>query len=407
MSLDRFYAHVSKADIEGNIMNREKAERFYRQKFDELGLANSFEYIGRDWSSHKGRKVTARCKTCGEVFTSWEFDEIKKGRQQAMHCPSCGISSDGSEVFSRTEKAKQAAELYVQGYEQTEIAEMLGITVWQVGTAAKSYCVVDPDRKYRATRKANQHRKEEAERKITEHLKRNGFEYLGGYTDKKVRVQCNEHHSFEISAEYAGRITDCPECQKLETLKAKEQRREKARQEAETRRIERQWYRAMHPPKNYYSEIREAKLNETGVCEICGKPYTVREYMASTGSSYARDIGVCSLECRKIRQKNSVKEAHKGRQDSHRHRAKCFGCEYDGSITLAKLIKRDGLRCALCGEMCDMNDHSWSEYSGPMYPSIDHIIPMSKGGGHVWGNVQIAHIICNSYKGNTQKAVIT
>jgi 5-methylcytosine-specific restriction endonuclease McrA len=54
--------------------------------------------------------------------------------------------------------------------------------------------------------------------------------------------------------------------------------------------------------------------------------------------------------------------------------------------------------------MCDWNDHSWSEYSGPLYPSIDHIVPMSKGGDHVWNNVQVAHIICNSYKGNTEEA---
>lgn len=54
----------------------------------------------------------------------------------------------------------------------------------------------------------------------------------------------------------------------------------------------------------------------------------------------------------------------------------------------------------ICGQMCDWNDHSWSKYSGPLYPSIDHIVPMSKGGGHVWENVQVAHIICNSEKGD-------
>ena len=43
------------------------------------------------------------------------------------------------------------------------------------------------------------------------------------------------------------------------------------------------------------------------------------------------------------------------------------------------------------------------DWSGPMYPSIDHIIPMSKGGGHIWSNVQVAHIICNSIK--SDKAV--
>lgn len=89
----------------------------------------------------------------------------------------------------------------------------------------------------------------------------------------------------------------------------------------------------------------------------------------------------------------------------HKCRAIKYGCEYDSKITLKKLIKRDGLQCAICGGVCDWNDHSWSEYSGPTYPSIDHIIPMAKGGGHTWDNVQVAHMICNSRKGDKVEAI--
>ena len=115
--------------------------------------------------------------------------------------------------------------------------------------------------------------------------------------------------------------------------------------------------------------------------------------------------GVCSAECKKEKTKRQLREAHRGRRDGHRHRAKKYGCEYDPTVKLDKLIERDGLRCAICGQMCDPNDHSWSKYSGPMYPSIDHIIPMSKGGGHTWDNVQVAHIICNSEKGDSTEEV--
>ena len=37
---------------------------------------------------------------------------------------------------------------------------------------------------------------------------------------------------------------------------------------------------------------------------------------------------------------------------------------------------------------------------GAMYPSIDHVKPISKGGLHEWGNVQLAHFSCNSKKGD-------
>lgn len=157
----------------------------------------------------------------------------------------------------------------------------------------------------------------------------------------------------------------------------------------------------------YYSKVHEEFLNRSGTCEICGKSYTVREYAESCGTRYAVDNGVCSAECRRLKKRRMERESRhrRGVRDSHRHRAAKYGCAYDPSVTLKKLIERDGLRCAICGEMCDLEDRSWTEWSGPKYPSIDHIIPMSKGGGHVWGNVQVAHIICNSYKGDTQKAV--
>ena len=45
-------------------------------------------------------------------------------------------------------------------------------------------------------------------------------------------------------------------------------------------------------------------------------------------------------------------------------------------------------------------DENNSFIAGNDYPSIDHIIPISKGGQHTWDNVQLAHMICNSIKNN-------
>mgnify|MGYP002522655975 CR=1 FL=1 len=148
-----------------------------------------------------------------------------------------------------------------------------------------------------------------------------------------------------------------------------------------------------------YEKQHEEYLNRTGTCEICGKFYNVREYVASCGLKKASDNGVCSKSCRDEKTRRIMRACHKGRRDGHRERARKFNCEYDPSVDLKRLIERDGLRCAICGEMCDLEDHTWTDYAGPRHPSIDHIIPMSKGGGHIWGNVQVAHIMCNSEKG--------
>ena len=149
-----------------------------------------------------------------------------------------------------------------------------------------------------------------------------------------------------------------------------------------------------------YHINREKKLDEVFVCKICGKEYTPRQYIKSAGLKTYSNPGVCSFECQKRNINKAGRDSRKRRgvRDSHRARAKKYGCEYDPSINLPRLIKRKGLRCAICGMLCNPNDATWTQFSGPYSPSIDHIVPMAQGGGHTWDNVQIAHIICNSYK---------
>lgn len=115
----------------------------------------------------------------------------------------------------------------------------------------------------------------------------------------------------------------------------------------------------------------------------------------------------CSIECRKKHNHENQRSyrqslKHNGLYDRRNHidRAKHFGVDYEPGITLKKLIKRDGMRCAICGKPCNYDDHGWTEYFGPTYPTIDYIVPLSKGGTHTWDNVQVAHAICNSEKSN-------
>lgn len=83
----------------------------------------------------------------------------------------------------------------------------------------------------------------------------------------------------------------------------------------------------------------------------------------------------------------------------HSGRARKYGVEYDPTITRKKVIAKYHNICQICGKTCNPNDKSWGSL-GADYPTIDHIIPMSKGGAHVWGNVQLACGYCNIHKGN-------
>lgn len=71
--------------------------------------------------------------------------------------------------------------------------------------------------------------------------------------------------------------------------------------------------------------------------------------------------------------------------------------EYDEGVTLKNVRAKYHDVCQICGLMVDdtaiVNGHIKR-----LYPTIDHIIPLSKGGTHTWENVRLAHMSCNAGK---------
>lgn len=106
-------------------------------------------------------------------------------------------------------------------------------------------------------------------------------------------------------------------------------------------------------------------------------------------------VKVCETCKRETRKENDRKKATRRRMWSK---------DGDWTISLKDLFERDGGECYLCHGSC-----SWSDYiqkdgvfiAGKNYPSIDHVIPLARGGAHSWDNVRLAHFYCNSIKGDT------
>lgn len=147
--------------------------------------------------------------------------------------------------------------------------------------------------------------------------------------------------------------------QKLDKLKQEQLVKEKRKQEKEQQKLQAE---------------RLNQLAHYKECAECGTVF------------YAQHLAVkyCSDSCRK---------KHFNRYHDHRL-DKC--AVKDPSITLAKLyVKYNGV-CQICGQKlpldCDLNDDR--------HPSIDHIIPVSKGGNHTWDNVQLLCRKCNCKKRN-------
>lgn len=110
---------------------------------------------------------------------------------------------------------------------------------------------------------------------------------------------------------------------------------------------------------------------------------------------------------RKIKSREKAKERRKQERklaELKRERRIKNNGKIDKDISLRSLYERDKGICHLCGGHCDYSDHKVTEegyfIAGLRYPSIDHVVPLSKGGTHTWENVKLACFGCNVAKGN-------
>lgn len=83
----------------------------------------------------------------------------------------------------------------------------------------------------------------------------------------------------------------------------------------------------------------------------------------------------------------------KNRASVHKHRALKYQTQVE-PINDKRIFIRDGWICQICRQKVDKK----LKYPNPKSASLDHIIPLSKGGTHTHNNVQLAHLKCNMEK---------
>ena len=102
-------------------------------------------------------------------------------------------------------------------------------------------------------------------------------------------------------------------------------------------------------------------------------------------------------QCARARKRQSDARARRTRRAkygrSFRARARRFKVDYE-LVNRQKVFTRDGWRCGICAKKVDKR----LKAPHPMAASLDHIVPMSHGGGHTYINTQCAHHLCNSLK---------
>lgn len=134
-----------------------------------------------------------------------------------------------------------------------------------------------------------------------------------------------------------------------------------------------------------------------------------RESKSSTCSDSACDRpclarGLCKMHYRRVaraegREKAPVWDDRRAARHQAR-RALTKGAPEVEVFTSREVYERDQWRCGICAEVVD-ETLSWPD---PHSPSLDHVVPLSKGGTHTLDNVQCAHLVCNLQKGATLAA---
>lgn len=214
-------------------------------------------------------------------------------------------------------------------------------------------------------------------------------EYVSGYTNMDSRVivrctQCNSEWSMGFCSFRTGKNPGiCKVCNQPKKKKVEHSQEyyELQKQIKEERKIKRIQYQQAQIMKREQREIKACSGAQRffNFCSSCGELILDRAN------------GLCK-EC--------THKAKEARHDAKR-RARIDSQIIDVDITNKKLYERDNGICYLCGGKCDWNDFEIRNgyfITGHMYPSIDHVIPLSKGGLHSWDNVKLSHKICNSIK---------
>ena len=201
-------------------------------------------------------------------------------------------------------------------------------------------------------------------------------------------LRCREcGHEFERYVDLHCK-TECPECHRREV-----ERNERERKMAQMRRALVRALRGMLRAKEREEREREF-LDTIHVCKECGKRFTMRELHESNPWNFSDNPTFCCTSCRN--------RWHR-REGRHRRRERGEQKGY-GNVSLLALEERDNHTCYLCGTKTDRSDYRVDEsgnfIAGPSYPSIDHVVPLSKGGTHDMSNVRLACCRCNAIKGN-------
>jgi hypothetical protein len=148
------------------------------------------------------------------------------------------------------------------------------------------------------------------------------------------------------------------------------------------------------PVSRFCSDACARQFQFSTFCVRCGCSTDSKGYRGST----RRVCNACEVQAsREARRKHRRKYGK-----NHRDRARHHGVKYV-SFPVRYVYERDGYKCQICSKQV-FQKARYRKSDGkihPRSPTIDHIVPMSKGGNHEPDNCQTACFMCNSRKSDS------
>jgi len=144
----------------------------------------------------------------------------------------------------------------------------------------------------------------------------------------------------------------------------------------------------------FCSDECSRKFEFSTCCRRCGCAITARGHRGSR-------LRTCE-KCKEKIAKEGIRRHRQKYGKNHRDRARHHGVQYV-SFPVREIYERDGYKCQICNKRV-FKKARYRKSDGKIHslsPTIDHIVPMSKGGNHEPDNCQTACFMCNSRKSDS------
>lgn len=150
---------------------------------------------------------------------------------------------------------------------------------------------------------------------------------------------------------------------------------------------------------------RNATNGRRANCKPCHSARSTAWYAANkenhlprAKARYARDIDKIRARDQARYERDKPKRIELVIDAGNRRRAAIrHGGEWDRGITCRALRKRDGDSCCYCGITMTFAPATGHQHI-PDKATVEHVLPISQGGTHTWGNVALACWRCNVRK---------